>query len=167
MSLAYIGLGANLGDTRKTLENAIDALARLPDTSIVARSSFYATAPVDAEGPDYVNAVVALDTGLEPAVLLRLCQAIEQLHGRERATRNAPRTLDLDLLLHGEAQFDTPNLRLPHPRMHQRAFVLAPLVEIAPALAIPGRGRASDCLESVGGQRFSRINPPSTRETPQ
>ena len=157
MSLAYIGLGANLGDARGTLAGAIDDLALLPATRITARSSFYATAPVDADGPDYVNAVVALATTLDASSLLAICLSIEVLHGRERPYRHAPRTLDLDLLLHGDAVFDTPYLTLPHPRMHQRAFVLAPLAEIAPQLIIPGHGRARDCLETLGAQRFSRM----------
>jgi 2-amino-4-hydroxy-6-hydroxymethyldihydropteridine diphosphokinase len=155
--LAYIGLGANLGDARRTLEAAIDDLARLPHSRLAARSSFYASAPVDADGPDYLNAVVALDTSLDPATLLATCLSIEAVHGRERPYAHAPRTLDLDLLLVGDVVIDTPTLTLPHPRMHQRAFVLAPLVEIAPDTVIPGRGRARDHLETVGAQRCSRI----------
>ena len=162
MSLAYIGLGANLGDAHTTLNQAIDDLAQLPDARVMARSSFYRTAPVDATGPDYVNAVVALDTALDPSSLLSVCQAIETLHGRVRpgdpAVQNAPRTLDLDLLLHGDTVVNTPDLTLPHPRMHQRAFVLAPLAEIAPTVAIPGHGPASECLKRLAGQRISRIS---------
>ncbi len=155
--LAYIGLGANLGDARRTLECAIDDLARLPHTRVVARSSFYASAPVDADGPDYLNALVALDTSLDPEALLAMCLAIEAAHGRERPYAHAPRTLDLDLLLVGDAVIATRTLTLPHPRMHQRAFVLAPLLEIAPDAVIPGRGLARNCLETVGAQRCSRI----------
>ena len=157
---AYVGLGANLGAPdalRVTLQDALDLLALAPGTTIVARSSFYATAPIDASGPDYLNAVVALDTMLDAPSLLAVCLAIEQAHGRERPYHHAPRTLDLDLLLHGGAVINTPYLTLPHPRMHQRAFVLAPLVEIAPDAVIPAQGLASKWLEIVAAQRFSRI----------
>lgn len=165
MTLAYIGLGANLGtaqgDPRSTLDAAIADLAVVPHTRIVAVSPYYQTAPVDAAGPDYTNAVAALDTTLDAASLLAVCLSIEVLHGRIRppgvAEKNPPRTLDLDLLLHGDSVIHTPYLTLPHPRMHQRAFVLAPLAEIASSLIIPGHGRVRDCLETVGGQRFSRI----------
>ncbi len=170
MSRAYVGLGANLGDARETLLAAIDELARLPDTVVRARSSFYATAPVDADGPDYVNAVVALDTSLDPAALLAMCLSIETAHGRQRPYRHAPRTLDLDLLLVDDAVIDTATLTLPHPRMHQRAFVLAPLVEIAPDAVIPGRGRARDCLETLSAQRCVRVlwnAPESPKENPR
>lgn len=153
---AYVGLGANLGDARLTLQVALDALAALPDTRLVAVSSLYRSAPIDSSGPDYLNAVAALDTALEPLALLSALQAIEQVHGRERPYRNAPRTLDLDLLLHGDARLDTPTLTLPHPRLHQRAFVLLPLAEIAPALALPGRGAVADWLPGVADQTVER-----------
>ncbi|WP_430418011.1 2-amino-4-hydroxy-6-hydroxymethyldihydropteridine diphosphokinase [Methylibium petroleiphilum] len=153
---AYVGLGANLGDARLTLQVALDALAALPDTRLVAVSSLYRSAPIDSSGPDYLNAVAALDTALEPHALLSALQAIEQVHGRERPYRNAPRTLDLDLLLHGDARLDTPTLTLPHPRLHQRAFVLLPLAEIAPALALPGRGAVADWLPGVADQTVER-----------
>ena len=153
---AYVGLGANLGDARLTLQAALDALAALPDTQLVAVSSLYRSAPIDSSGPDYLNAVAALDTALEPHALLSALQAIEQVHGRERPYRNAPRTLDLDLLLHGDARLDTPTLTLPHPRLHQRAFVLLPLAEIAPALALPGRGAVADWLPGVADQTVER-----------
>ncbi len=158
VTCAYVGLGANLGDTRATLDNALAALAALPGTTLVARSSFYATAPVDADGPDYLNAVAALETTLAAPDLLAALQAEEAAHGRARSYRNAPRTLDLDLLLFGDEIIDLPQLTVPHPRMHERAFVLAPLVEIAPEIVIPGHGRAADALKTVGGQRFSKIS---------
>ena len=158
---AYVGLGANLGadagELCAILRDALDLLGLAPGTVVVACSSFYLTAPVDAAGPDYVNAVAALDTTLDASSLLAVCLSIEQLHGRERPFHHAPRTLDLDLLMHGESSIDTTYLTLPHPRMHERAFVLAPLVEIAPDAVIPGQGRASQWLETVGGQRFSKI----------
>ena len=103
----------------------------------MARSSLYRSAPLDAQGADYVNAVAQLQTKMLPAVLLKTLQAIEARFGRERPYRNAPRTLDLDLLLYGDRRIDTPVLTLPHPRMHERAFVLVPLAEIAPDLAQP------------------------------
>ena len=137
---AYVGLGANLGDARGTIETALAALAALPDTRLVARSALYRSAPVDAEGPDFINAVAALDTQLDAATLLARLHAIEAGQGRERPYRNAPRTLDLDLLLWGDLECDTPSLTLPHPRLHRRAFVLEPLAELAPDLHIPGLG---------------------------
>lgn len=135
---AHVGLGANLGGDparlRATLVSAWRALAALPDTTVQATSSLWRSAPVDATGPDYLNAVVALHTGLAPLPLLHALQAIEAAHGRERPYRNAPRTLDLDLLRHGDTVMQTLELTLPHPRLHQRAFVLRPLLEIAPDL---------------------------------
>jgi 2-amino-4-hydroxy-6-hydroxymethyldihydropteridine diphosphokinase len=134
-SRAYVGLGANLGgDLAATLGQAAKALSALPGTQLVALSSAWRSAPVDAAGPDFLNAVAALDTALPPLALLDALQAIEQSHGRERPYRHAPRTLDLDLLLHGDTVMDTPHLTLPHPRLGERAFVLKPLLEIAPHL---------------------------------
>jgi 2-amino-4-hydroxy-6-hydroxymethyldihydropteridine diphosphokinase len=135
-SRAYVGLGANLGDDlAATLADAARRLAALPGSRLAALSSAWRSAPVDAGGPDFLNAVAALDTMLAPLDLLDALQAIEQAHGRERPYRNAPRTLDLDLLLHGDLVLVTPRLTLPHPRLAQRAFVLRPLLEIAPQLA--------------------------------
>ena len=156
---AYVGLGANLGDPRATLGQALAAIAALPHGRLVATSSIYRTAPIDSSGPDYLNAVAALDTELAPAALLASLQAIEAAHGRERPYRNAPRTLDLDLLLHGDAVVDTPTLTLPHPRLHQRAFVLLPLLELAPLLAAPGLGPLAAHAAAVAGQRIERLAP--------
>ena len=156
---AYIGLGANLGDAAAALDAAAAALGALPGTTVLARSSTYRTAPVDATGPDYLNAVVALRTGLSPEALLAGLQAIEAAHGRERPYHHAPRTLDLDLLLHGAARVDTPSLVVPHPRLHERAFVLVPLAEIAPDLDVPGRGPVATLVAAVTGQRVERLNP--------
>ncbi len=151
-----MGLGANLGDARATLAAAVAALRALPQTQLAALSSLYRTAPIDSDGPDYLNAVAALDTALAPPTLLDALQAIEQAQGRERPYRNAPRTLDLDLLLHGAHRLDTPRLTLPHPRAHLRAFVLQPLAEIAPALVIPEQGAVAALLPRVADQAIAR-----------
>jgi 2-amino-4-hydroxy-6-hydroxymethyldihydropteridine diphosphokinase len=154
---AYIGLGANLGDAAAALATAVLALRALPDSELLGRSGMYRTAPVDASGPDYLNAVVALRTALPAEVLLDALQDIERAHGRERPYHHAPRTLDLDLLLYGDASIQTPRLVVPHPRLHERAFVLVPLAEIAPSLALPGRGAVADLLAGVAGQRIERL----------
>lgn len=151
---AYIGLGANLGDAQATLRSA---LQRLQDLGPVRASSLYRSAPVDAQGPDFINAVAELVTPLTPAELLSALQALEQAFGRERPFHHAPRTLDLDLLLMGDAVINTPTLVLPHPRLHRRAFVLRPLLELAPALQAPGLGRLADHWLSVQGQAIQRL----------
>ena len=150
---AHIGLGANLGDARATLQAALQALAGLPGCRLLQVSAVYRSAPVDAAGPDFFNAVAALHTGLEPLPLLDALQAIELQFGRQRPHVNAPRTLDLDLLLLGDLQLQTPRLTLPHPRLHQRAFVLLPLLEIAPDLAAPGLGPLAAHLPGTASQR--------------
>ncbi|MDC6166303.1 2-amino-4-hydroxy-6-hydroxymethyldihydropteridine diphosphokinase [Paucibacter sp. XJ19-41] len=154
---AFIGLGANLGDTARTLALALEALAALPDTELLAVSSLYRSAPVDASGPDYLNAAARLDTALPPEELLRRLQAIELAHGRERPIVNASRTLDLDLLLYADEQIRSEHLCVPHPRLHQRAFVLLPLLEIAPDLTAPGLGVLQPHLAAVSGQRVERL----------
>lgn len=143
MARAYIGIGANLGDARNAVLAALSALGGLPATHLVAASSLYRTpawGPVAQ--PDYVNAVAAIDTGLSPRDLLERLLSLERRAGRDRGAvpRWGPRTLDLDLLLHGDARIDEDGLHLPHPRMHERAFVIVPLAEIAPRLHIPGVG---------------------------
>jgi 2-amino-4-hydroxy-6-hydroxymethyldihydropteridine diphosphokinase len=148
---AFVAIGANLGDARATVLQAMDDLARLPRTSLVSRSSLYRSAPVDAGGPDFINAVVALDTGLQPLALLAELQRLETAALRERPYRNAPRTLDLDLLRHGDSALDSQVLTLPHPRMAQRAFVLLPLAEIAPGQVTPAQ------LAQVADQRIERL----------
>jgi 2-amino-4-hydroxy-6-hydroxymethyldihydropteridine diphosphokinase len=158
---AWIGLGANLGDAAATLRAATAELAALPETGLVASSSFYRSAPVDAVGPDFVNAVVVLNTGLSAEQLLAALQVIELDHGRDRspgALRNAARTLDLDLLLFGDRVIDTPHLTLPHPRLQCRAFVLLPMLEIEPDAAAPGLGRLSDWLDGVRDQTIERLS---------
>jgi 2-amino-4-hydroxy-6-hydroxymethyldihydropteridine diphosphokinase len=156
-SRAYVGLGANLGsDLLATLTQAAQALAALPGTRLVALSSAWRSAPVDAGGPDFLNAVAALETTLAPLELLDGLQAIEQAHGRERPYRNAPRTLDLDLLLYGDQVLDTPRLTLPHPRLGERAFVLRPLLEIAPGLSHLASGQE---WQAQRIERFSPLSP--------
>ncbi len=156
---AHIGLGANLGDAPATLRSALRAIAALPGSRLLAVSSLYRSAPVDAAGPDFHNAVAALHTPLAPAALLAALQAIEQDFGRQRPYRHAPRTLDLDLLLCGDAVLQTSNLTLPHPRLHLRAFVLQPLLEIAPGLAAPGLGPLADHLAATADQPLQRLGP--------
>lgn len=154
MIRAYVALGSNLGNPARTIEDAIDALTSLRGSLLMGMSSLFRTAPVGLKHqPDFINAVVALDTRLSPRELLDELFAIEASFGRERSVRNAPRTLDLDLLLHGDHVLDEPALTLPHPRMHERAFVLAPLAEIAPDLVVPGRGPVSSLLAACADQR--------------
>lgn len=156
---AYVALGANLGDAAVTLRQAAQALHSLPRTQVLQSSSLYKTAPIDtdasrvvaAPGGDYLNAVVELDTGLSAPELLNHLQHIEQQAGRERSYRNAPRTLDLDLLLYGSACIDSARLTVPHPRMAQRAFVLVPLAEIAPGLVPQVQ------LDAVADQAIERL----------
>ncbi len=155
----FVGLGANLGNARATLNEAVAALAALPGTQLVARSPTYRTAPVDATGPDFLNAVVELRTPLEPAALLRALQAIEQAHGRQRPYRNAPRTLDLDLIAYGQRVLQTPELTLPHPRAHLRAFVLQPLADLAPDLHLPGQGGVSGLAAAITDQPTLKLSP--------
>ncbi len=131
-SLAYVGLGANLGEREATLRNALTALGQCPGTRVLRVSPLYGSAPVDAGGPDYLNAVAEVATTLTPEALLQALQAIEQSAGRERPYRNAPRTLDLDILWFGDQVIDTPDLTVPHPRMAERAFVLRPLADLVP-----------------------------------
>jgi 2-amino-4-hydroxy-6-hydroxymethyldihydropteridine diphosphokinase len=157
VSRAYIGLGANLGDARATLQAACDALGRLPGTTVLARSAWYRSAPINAQGPAFINGVAALDTALAPLALLDALQAIEHEHGRQRPYRNAPRTLDLDLLLYDDLQLASERLTLPHPRLHQRAFALLPLAELAPEIQIPGQGPMRNLLERVAGQDVERL----------
>ncbi|MDP2794410.1 MAG: 2-amino-4-hydroxy-6-hydroxymethyldihydropteridine diphosphokinase [Sulfurisoma sp.] len=163
MQRAYIALGANLGNPAATLNDAIDALVCLRGSVFLAMSSLYRTAPVGLKRqPDFINAVVAVKTHLTPGEMLDELFALEARFGRRRdpgSGKNAPRTLDLDLLLHGDAVQSDPGLTLPHPRMHERAFVLAPLLEIAPEVEIPGLGRAAELLARCAGQRIHRLEP--------
>jgi 2-amino-4-hydroxy-6-hydroxymethyldihydropteridine diphosphokinase len=158
MTVAYVGLGANLGETRRQLEAAIEELKHSPGTNAVRVSGLYRSAPVGyLQQPDFLNAVAQLDTELAPGALLDRLQEIERRHGRDRPFPGAPRTLDLDLLLYGDRVLAGPRLTVPHPRMHERAFVLEPLTEIAPDIAIPGRGPARELLAACRGQSVERI----------
>lgn len=151
---AYIGFGANLGDPKAAFAFALERIAALPNTWIAARSPLYRSAPVGVENhPDYLNAVVAIDTHFAPHDLLDALLAIEHAGGRRREHPGVlPRTLDLDLLLYGDTQIHEPGLSLPHPRMHERAFVLRPLADIAPELSIPGHGPLTALLPMVADQ---------------
>ncbi|WP_284077318.1 2-amino-4-hydroxy-6-hydroxymethyldihydropteridine diphosphokinase [Herbaspirillum aquaticum] len=154
---AWIGIGGNLGDARATVEEAIAHLARLPQSQLLGTSSLYRTAPIDSSGDDYVNAVALVSTSLTALELLHALQAIERQHGRERPYRNAPRTLDLDVLMYGEAVLEDEELIVPHPRMAQRAFVLVPMLEIDAQVQIPGLGAARDYLDAISDQPISRL----------
>ena len=154
----FIALGANLGDPVATVQAAILALRQLPQTEFVAASSLYRTAPVGLKHqPDFINAVVQLVAVAPAPTLLQTLFEIEARFGRRRSVKNAPRTLDLDLLLYGDELSDDPQLTLPHPRLHQRAFVLAPLAEIAPQLVIPGRGPVADLLLRCADQQIEKL----------
>ncbi len=151
MTVAYVGVGSNLEDPRTQVLTALDELDRLPDTRLVKKSSLYRSAPLGhADQPDFINAVAQLDTGLPAARLLAEMQALESRHRRTRSFRDAPRTLDLDLLLYGDLNVRTPQLAIPHPRMHERAFVLKPLLEISPLLPFS--------LDACAGQRIERLD---------
>lgn len=156
--IAYVALGANLGDPIGTLLDACEALHQLPETSGVQVSGFYRTAPIDADGPDYINAVARLQTRLSAHQLLQHLLAIENQHGRERHYTNAPRTLDLDLLLYGDQTIQTDDLIVPHPRMHLRAFVLQPLAELAPNLRL-AQGSIQQLLQACADQAITPLDP--------
>lgn len=148
----YVGLGGNQGDVSATLAQALQAIAGLPQTSVLARSRTYRTPAWGlTTQADFLNAAIELRTGLSPVALLAALLAIERQFGRDRANevRWGPRTLDLDLLLYGELQCETAGLSLPHPRMHERAFVLLPLLDIAPTLTLPGQGSLADLLSGL------------------
>ncbi len=159
--LAYIGLGANLGDAADTVRTAIEGLNRMPASRVLAVSSLYRSAPIEADGPDFINAVAALQTTLTAYELLAQLQALEAEFGRERPYQNAPRTLDLDLLLYGDRQIATDDLTVPHARLHQRAFVLLPLAELAgERYVVPGRGSIESLLPDVASQSITRLETP-------
>ena len=150
-ALVYVGLGANLGEREAALRSALAAIGQLPGTRVTRVSPLYGSAPVDAGGPDYLNAVAELPTALAPQPLLQALQSIEQAAGRQRPYRNAPRTLDLDILWFGGQAIDTPELTVPHPRMAERAFVLRPLADL-----VPGRVSAA-ALQAVAAQSIYQL----------
>ena len=154
---AYVGIGANLGDAQAIVKLALQRLADLPDSKLSGQSSLFITGPVDAGGDDYVNAVAHLETRLAPATLLLHLQDIENEFGRERPYPNAPRTLDLDVLLYGAQQIDDADLVVPHPRLTQRAFALIPLLQIDPFIVIPGKGPAHQFVPGVADQKIRRV----------
>jgi 2-amino-4-hydroxy-6-hydroxymethyldihydropteridine diphosphokinase len=157
--VVHVAIGANLGDARATVQAAARALSALPGTRSFRLSPLYRSAPVDAGGPDYVNAVAVFGTGLGPRELLGALLAIERTHGRERPFRHAPRTLDLDLLLHGDRRVDEADLVVPHPRLHLRGFVLRPLLDLSPDVVVPGIGPARERLPAVADQVLERLDP--------
>jgi 2-amino-4-hydroxy-6-hydroxymethyldihydropteridine diphosphokinase len=154
---AYIGIGSNLGKPVDNVEHALQELGTLPKSRISARSSLFLTAPVDATGDDYVNAVAQIETELSSQDLLHALLSVERSFGRERPFLNAPRTLDLDLLLYGNETIAMPSLQVPHPRMTQRAFVMIPLLEIDPFITIPGKGPAHAYVPALASQRIRKI----------
>ncbi len=162
-NLAFIGLGSNLQDPVSQLQRAVTAINELPDTRVLNNSSLYRSAPLGCvaqpglENPDFVNAVVKIETTILPQDLLQALLDIEQQHGRERTFRNAPRTLDLDVLLYDDMQMHEQGLTIPHPQMHMRAFVLEPLLEISPEATIPGIGSAKLALDNCTDQVLERI----------
>lgn len=153
-----IGLGANLGDARAALAAAVDGLQALPGARGLRVSRLYRSAPLDAQGPDYLNAVAVLQCPMDGADLLQALQTLERAAGRLRPYRNAPRTLDLDLLLHGTQLLHLPQLQVPHPRLHLRRFALQPLLDLWPDVVIPGRGPAADLLPAVMGQAVQPLD---------
>ena len=159
MTAAYVGLGSNLADPVAQVRHALDELTRIPDTRVTARSPLYKSPPLGPQDqPDYINAVAALDTHLAPLVLLAALRDIERLHGRVRdGMRWGPRSLDLDLLLYGDVVMETPELTLPHPGLPERAFVLYPLFDVAPQLAVAGKGKVRELRELVSGAPPERL----------
>jgi 2-amino-4-hydroxy-6-hydroxymethyldihydropteridine diphosphokinase len=160
MGIAYIALGANQADPLAQVRAALEALTRLPESRLLRASSLYRTAPVGIRGQsDFINAVASFETTLTPQAMLAALFDVEAQFGRRRDFHHAPRTLDLDLLLYEAQIIDSPQLQLPHPRMHLRAFVIAPLLEIAPDCCIPGRGRAAAWLPALSMQRIEKLRP--------
>jgi len=153
VTVAYVGIGSNLDEPRRQVLEAFSELDQLPHTRVVKKSSLYRSAPMGHAGqPDFINAVAQLETGLPAERLLAELQEVERRHGRERSFPNAPRTLDLDILLFGNAALQSGVLTIPHPRMHQRAFVLKPLLEIDPQLPFHRQ------LESCKDQKVERLD---------
>ena len=161
MTVAYVGLGSNLEDPGAQVRRALDELGGIRNSRVTARSPLYKSPPLGpVDQPDYINAVAALDTGLAPLDLLAALRDIERRHGRQRdGTRWGPRSLDLDLLLYGDVAMATPELTLPHPGLPERAFVLYPLFDVAPQLAVPGRGTVRELRDRLGSPDIARLEP--------
>ena len=157
MALAFIGLGGNMGDANQLIKDAIVCLAQYPELRIKTRSCMYQSAPVEATGNDFINAVIAIETSIQPKELLAICHQVENQFGRERPFLNAPRTLDLDLLIYDQIQLTDDYLTIPHPRLTERAFVLYPLLEISPDLDLPRLGKLSQYIKNVEHQRIEKI----------
>jgi 2-amino-4-hydroxy-6-hydroxymethyldihydropteridine diphosphokinase len=158
VTIAFVGIGSNLEEPERQVRSALVELDALPHTRVVRHSSLYRSSPLGySPQPQFINAVAQLETGLAAEHLLAELQQIEARHGRKRSFPNAPRTLDLDILLYGDVVLDTPGLKTPHPRMHERAFVLKPLVEISPEVSIPRLGAAKALLASCAAQKIERI----------
>ena len=157
--IAFIGLGSNLANPAEQVLQAMLAIAQLPEIHVLARSSLYRSAPVGyLDQPDFINAVVKIETTLEPLALLQILLALEQVNGRTREFQNAPRTLDLDVLLYDELQHHEHGLTVPHPQMHKRAFVLQPLMEIEPNSVIPGIGAAEQAMQLCADQQLEKLS---------
>ena len=155
---AVVALGSNLDDPESHVRRAFGDIAQLPETWVAARSALYRTAPVGyADQPPFVNACARIETRLSPRALLEMLLALERRHGRVREVPNGPRTLDLDIVLYGGAILDEPGLCVPHPRAHERAFVLAPLLDVWPEAVIPGRGSAKALLAGAGSAGVQRL----------
>jgi len=156
--VAFVGIGSNLDRPRDQVLAAFDALGTVSQTRVTGRSPLYCSAPIGGPPqPDYVNAVARLETALDPDALLDALRAIEAKQGRARGAANAPRILDLDLLLYDATILATPRLQLPHPRMHERRFVLAPLLDLEPTAWVPGHGAAAELLAQCPAQRLERL----------
>jgi 2-amino-4-hydroxy-6-hydroxymethyldihydropteridine diphosphokinase len=159
VSRAFIALGSNLQQPQQQVQQAFNELASLPKTSLIKHSSLYRTAPVGYDNqPDFINAAAEIETGLAPLELLHALLALESTHGRERPFPNAPRVLDLDLLLYDDMVMNTAELTLPHPRMHERGFVLLPLAEIAPDLIIPKYGNITQLAQTCIDQGVEKVS---------
>jgi 2-amino-4-hydroxy-6-hydroxymethyldihydropteridine diphosphokinase len=155
---AFIALGSNLDDPERQVRAGFHELAVLPKTRLVMKSPLYRSAPVGyLDQPDFINAVAQIETALQPGALLQALLAIERRHGRTRDFPNAPRTLDLDIVLYGDLVVHEEGLTIPHPRMHERAFVIIPLAEIAPDCVVPGRGRAADLARGLDSGSVTRL----------
>lgn len=155
---ACIALGANIGEPLRQIEAGFAALAALPGTRLLARSSLYRSAPVGyADQPDFINAVAMIETALAPHALLAALLDIERTNGRVREFPNAPRTLDLDIVLYGDVILHEPGLTIPHARMLERAFVMVPLAEVAPDVVVPGQGKVSGLAKRVDAGSVAQL----------